>query len=1428
MAAMSVGEVEVAFLANVQGFKEGLAQVNDGLKNISTKMGNMNQKGGALSVAAGNLISSVVKGAINIGKDLVSEALEVSSYNEKVNLSLGNVISKQIEASNSVTKYRQEGMKTVTITTGGLQLSQKEQDKLTKSIDKSAEAMSNIPAKQAQINTAVTKLAEITRKKGESDDAFNNRQAVLQGNLVKWRKDLADLTKVSEAGAGANSKMAASQNSVSSSYQKTVPNMVAYHETLLTDAQIAEKTQAVLKNAIMNAETMAIHSPFGKEDVINSMSNLLKIANQPMDQAIKNTQGLVDLGAAQGFSGKKLQDFSKLYAVAAGTSKVYWKTIMGTVDAVPGFMQKLADSMGVPIGSLQKLSRAGKISFEEYDKVIQNEMKNAAGLAAKFSETLPGLIESLGDVKKNVLADFFAPILDGAKPALAAVVDIFTNPKIRTGLQNLGKNIGKSLEGAINTAGRALTLFLTAIGAIDKDNPLVARFMGDKGLSESALKWATDISGKMTEFFNFIKANAPIIKTVLTGIATAIGAFAAIGPIISLFGKLQTLIIGLASPIGIISLLITAAVLAWTTNFGGFRDMVTGVWNQIQGPLGQLQGAISAIGDSLSKGVGFKDAFTGALSGLIKPEILSQFDPLLGIPDKIKLAWEGKLSVDNLISGVAADVSGFVAKIAGQFGAVDSKILGKGLGDLMTKAMGGLADIVEDDTNKKNLEDFAKNIGTSLGNIIGGVGNFFIEFLRGLGLLPSKVTDAQIKPGAETFMGNLGRLLATLIPTLVSGLATGIADGLAESTMNPADAMLRKLQNASDTAGLKLKTSGSTFWEKLWGGSDVAFGQSGAFGTEKMVHTIYEQFKVDRSVEYIGLSAPDIKSYTDDQIKSVFPDAVKQVDGGWTVKNPLFVNTAVTNVVAPDPNAPTEDVTSKYINAIAAGELSEVMLKSINVVKINGHYYTNNGKGIVVETPVTNTFTPSPTNLLAGPTTGKPVVDPFGFARNLPGVQVTSTTTATAPTMNVSQPLVFSPTLTSTAPISATGGQTVTLADATGKIATDMGLVATAGPVQSGAGGTYQAASPMNVNVPVNVIPTYTSTAGTGKSPVDFVKTWAQSQGWVAEGGPNSYAAATGIEFHIPINIKPSAGTADAVTGSASGNAGGAGTAVGGMASLIEKWTESMGWTKEGTGFTAPIPITVHIPVVIDATYSQSTGSGSTGGSSGGESGGLSGIGASLVQSMADALKGDTAAFKVSDGIKLLVRNAATLAEGQLGLNPIVPDNNAGRIGKLMADSLALALGDGITTVKDTLVTLGDKFEDVRTKQIEPTAASLVSMSDATLIGFVGPKLDTFRLTYLIPLNSEFARLNSLLSSIITQLGLLGGAAAAGANVKVPNVGGGAPPNPGGANTNTNLPAPPDKGQTFEITTVLDGEAVGKATYTYTNGRVVEETKRYG
>lgn len=1414
--AMNIGDLEVVIGANIQSFQDGIKKVSSSIDGVATKMGQMNRGGGALSVAAGNIISSVVKGAVNFGKDILSQAVDVSAYNQKVSLGLETVIAGEIRAESAIHKRVVASSKVISVdqqVAAATTLTGKALKAQQKVLNDAANASDKLNLANAKLALAQGKLNEIPPPKKYSDNLKGLYNNVRVASIEAQGTAIDKLNAKVAAGAAIQEQ----QNAIVAKYTAMGPRVVTTYKDIIVGYAVSEEEAAKqaaerTTNLINQLEQIAVKSPFNKENVINAFSTLKKFAGLSTETAVKYTQGVADIASVMKPEGPVLENFAK----TIGKVNAYKRAMMGDVNQMTQllgkpFQDKLEKAMGTDAPGLRKMIRKGLVTADIINPILEGFFEEYKDKAKQFSETLPGLIESIGDVKRNVLGDFFTPILNGAIPAMAFLVDTFTDSRVREKLRKFGGTIGKAISDGILKAGRVIAEVLTKLGILDNKDPILERFFKftpDSGTMNSI----TNISNKIVDVVNFLKNHAETIKTILGGIATAFASLAVVGPVLNAIKTVGFVLTGLASPIGVISLLIAGAVLAWTTNFGGFRDIVTNVWNTIEGPLGKFVGALQGIGWALQNGVGFKDAFTGAMSGLIKPEILSQFDPLLGIPDKIKQAWDGKLSVSNLISGVAVDISGFIANIAAQFGAVDSKILGKGLGDLMTKAVGGLADIVNEPVNKTNLENFAKNVGTTLGNIVGGVGNFFHEFLVGLGLLPAKVTDKELKPGAETFMGNLGRLLSSLIPTLVSGFAQGLADGIAQSTLEGNDLPLTIARNASSTNAQQLGGLGKAampFSPKI-------------FGTNDMINEVYGEFRLHPKISSVNLSDMGIKEtdlWKDEDIKKVFPTAFKESNGDWIIGNPLTFSKEVKAALVPDTNAPTEDVTSKYIEAIASGELSEVMLKSIGVVKLNGHYYTNNGRGIVVETPVSSAVVPAPNTNTATPTFGPSAFggsanDPFGFAKSLPGVTMTSATTATVPAVAIQQPVTFTPTVATTATTSTTAGAVTTVAEAQTNWANQEGLKPAAGsaPAASAtAAGTAYTAPPMNVQVPVTMTPTFTAPTGTTDVNAGMIQAWAKSQGLVLKG--TSYESAYGVVVSVPVTVRADTKSrTDSVIQDASVSSG--------APDFIESYFRSMGFYWKDNKYVNDFAVTVSMPIIVQPTFQQSTSSGSTGG---GSDGGNNAIGSGLAQALVDSINGDASVIRVSGAITNLIKGALNLSKVGLGLEPVSPASPGFAMGKLIADSVGQGMSDGIGVVNTALETIGTKFNDLRLNQIEPTAASLNSLSKATLIDFVGPNMDTFRLSYLVPLNSEFARMDSLLGSILTKLGMLGQAAKNASNVPIPSVG-----DVGGANTNTNLPPPSDKGANFNVTTVLDGQAVGQASFTYANGKIVEETKRYG
>lgn len=255
------------------------------------------------------------------------------------------------------------------------------------------------------------------------------------------------------------------------------------------------------------------------------------------------------------------------------------------------------------------------------------------------------------------------------------------------------------------------------------------------------------------------------------GIVAAIAA-AAIGPVLGILGAIATVIGFVLSPIGLLVAAVGALALAFATNFGGIRDIVTTALGYFEGAFREIVGAVQTFVNDLFNGKGdigerFKKAISDAL-----PKLLQGFQDIL-------------FAAETLIGDYWPKVVKAFETLLGKVGDwLSSGGLGKlviGLGDMMGKAANWF---ITD--GAPALLKGVQGLFKAIQDFIGSDG--FKKFAAGLLEVIRQAGDWVISTGWPLLKKSIDALVQ-LIVTALKPITQGIVDAITKGVYDAYNAV---------------------------------------------------------------------------------------------------------------------------------------------------------------------------------------------------------------------------------------------------------------------------------------------------------------------------------------------------------------------------------------------------------------------------------------------------------------------------------------------------------------------------------------------------------------------------------------------------------------------------------------------------------------
>jgi tape measure domain-containing protein len=279
-----------------------------------------------------------------------------------------------------------------------------------------------------------------------------------------------------------------------------------------------EKAEATMKWI----QNLAIASPFDAEGVATTYRQALTYGFTA-DEAQRLTQVLVDMSAGMGLTSAEMNRASYALGQINSTDKIMIQDLRQLM-AVGVPVQDVLAKMGYNMNDLSDKNVKAQISTKEFVNTLLDMMgKDFEGAGKRAATSWGGLVNSLDDIKKIGLREFFSSTFEAIQPYVVSFVEKFSDPAFQQSLKEWGKPLGEMVKDGIKLASTFIEIFslikngTTGDGSLSK---LVSLFQS-LGISDAmSLRIAGVIqnlrqliSGKI-DGFDFLKSLGIDPKTV--------------------------------------------------------------------------------------------------------------------------------------------------------------------------------------------------------------------------------------------------------------------------------------------------------------------------------------------------------------------------------------------------------------------------------------------------------------------------------------------------------------------------------------------------------------------------------------------------------------------------------------------------------------------------------------------------------------------------------------------------------------------------------------------------------------------------------------------------------------------------------------------------------------------------------------------------
>lgn len=369
-------------------------------------------------------------------------------------------------------------------------------------------------------------------------------------------------------------------------------------------------------------QRLAIESPFDAEGIGISYRQALTYGFTS-EKAKELTQILVDMSAGMGLTSDKMSLVSYALGQINQSDKLLMQDLRQLMAAgVP--VNDILKTMGYTLADVS----TGAISTKDFISAFTTSMSNDfVGSAKLQSIGWSGLMNSMSDIKKIGLREFFLSTFSAIQPYLANFVAKFSDPAFMETIRKWGEPVGQFVQRLLD----ALPQVIAFAGYLKQQFDLVVYYMQAPIAQFTTLvnTIKTDIGGLASgiEFPSF----GAMVASVTQGIALAlwfvnqhwetfkaviiaVGAVLAGAALVGAITSIAAAVAALATPLGIAIALAALLAVAWAENWGGIQEKTAAVIAWIKNALaagmqfindltsGKL-GAISVIWNNLWSGM---------------------------------------------------------------------------------------------------------------------------------------------------------------------------------------------------------------------------------------------------------------------------------------------------------------------------------------------------------------------------------------------------------------------------------------------------------------------------------------------------------------------------------------------------------------------------------------------------------------------------------------------------------------------------------------------------------------------------------------------------------------------------------------------------------------------------------------------------------
>lgn len=446
----STGSVNVD-TSSVAAARNDIEAINNAVDGIEKNVGNVNIDTSGVSAVTNDIdtVNGVIDGIernignVNIDTSVVASAInEVGTVNNAVDSIERNIGNVNIDTSNVASARNDIG--TINGTIDGIERNVGNVNVDTSSIPPTIDEIRTVNDVIDSIERNVGKVNINTTRTVSARNAIgtvNNAIDSIDRNVAKVNIDTASLKAARSELANLNVLL----DGVEDNVRRGKEEQDKFNDSINAGNNIASKFKSILATIgvgvgiketfdlsdELTQTTARLNMIVDKESNINELQEKIfasaqrsrtsytamadtvaKLSQRTGDlfnnnEAILFTENLNKMFAIAGASQEEAKSASLQLTQAMGSGVLRGEEFNAIFEAAPNIMQQIADSMGVPIGSMREMAAEGKITSD----IIKNAMLGStAEIDAQFQQ-MPYTWAQVWTTIQNVLLEAFQPLL---------------------------------------------------------------------------------------------------------------------------------------------------------------------------------------------------------------------------------------------------------------------------------------------------------------------------------------------------------------------------------------------------------------------------------------------------------------------------------------------------------------------------------------------------------------------------------------------------------------------------------------------------------------------------------------------------------------------------------------------------------------------------------------------------------------------------------------------------------------------------------------------------------------------------------------------------------------------------------------------------------------------------------------------------------